>query len=127
PLMAASASRHSRWPLQKPPDHVNPARALQTVADLGARALCSTPVGDLLDAGMRLAREVTQSDHAVFFERSPGGDALLMRAGIGWRPGVIGRVSLSTGQGSFGRYVLQQATRIADALPTHPEFGLPAV
>jgi two-component system, cell cycle sensor histidine kinase and response regulator CckA len=106
---------------------VNPARALQTVADLGARALSSTPVGDLLDAGMRLAREVTQSDHAVFLERSPGGDALLMRAGIGWRPGVIGRVSLSTGQGSFGRYVLAQPTRIVDALPSHPEFGLPAV
>jgi two-component system cell cycle sensor histidine kinase/response regulator CckA len=106
---------------------VNPTRALQTVADLGARALSSTPVGDLLDAGMRLAREVTQCDHAVFFERSPGGDALLMRAGIGWRPGVIGRVSLSTGQGSFGRYVLQQPTRVVDALPSHPEFGLPAV
>ncbi|MGV3520037.1 response regulator [Luteitalea sp.] len=106
---------------------MNPARALQTVADLGARALSSTPVGDLLDAGMRLAREVTQSDHAVFFERSPGGDALLMRAGIGWRPGIVGRVSLSTGQGSFGRYILQQPTRIVDALPSHPEFGLPAV
>ncbi|AMY10448.1 Blue-light-activated protein [Luteitalea pratensis] len=106
---------------------MNPARALQTVADLGARALSSTPVGDLLDAGMRLAREVTQSDHAVFFERSPGGDALLMRAGIGWRPGVIGRVSLSTGPGSFGRYVLQQPTRVVDALPSHPEFGVPAV
>ncbi|BCS33553.1 hypothetical protein TBR22_A27800 [Luteitalea sp. TBR-22] len=106
---------------------MNPARALQTVADLGARALSSTPVGDLLDAGMRLAREVTQSDHAVFFEASPGGDALLMRAGVGWRPGIIGRVSLSTGQGSFGRYILQQPTRIVDALPSHPEFGLPAV
>ena len=106
---------------------MNPARALQTVADLGARALSSTPVGELLDSGMRLAREVTHSDHAVFFERSPGGDALLMRAGGGWRPGVIGRVSLSTGQGSFGRFVLQQPTRIVDALPSHPEFGLPAV
>lgn len=106
---------------------MNPARALQTVADLGARALSSTPVGDLLDAGMRLAREVTQSEHAVFLERSPGGDALLMRAGGGWRPGVIGRVSLSTGQGSFGRFVMQQPTRLVDALASHPEFGLPAV
>ena len=106
---------------------MNPVRALQTVADLGARALSSTPVGELLDSGMRLAREVTQSAHAVFFERSPGGDALLMRAGGGWRPGVIGRVSLSTGQGSFGRFILQQPTRAVDALPSHPEFGLPAV
>ncbi len=106
---------------------MNPVRALQTVADLGARALSSTPVGELLDSGMRLAREVTQSGHAVFFERSPGGDALLMRAGGGWRPGVIGRVSLSTGQGSFGRFILQQPTRVVDALPSHPEFGLPAV
>jgi signal transduction histidine kinase/ActR/RegA family two-component response regulator len=106
---------------------VNPARALQTVADLGARALSSTPVGDLLDAGMRLAREVTESDHAVFFERSPGGDTLLMRAGGGWRPGVIGRVSISTGQGSFGRFVLQQPTGLVDALASHPEFALPAV
>ena len=106
---------------------MNPTRALQTVADLGARALSSTPVGELLDAGMRLAREVTQSEHAAFLERSPGGDALLMRAGGGWRPGVIGRVSLSTGQGSFGRFVLQQPTRVVDALPAHPEFGLPAV
>jgi two-component system cell cycle sensor histidine kinase/response regulator CckA len=106
---------------------VDPARALQTVADLGARALSSTAVGDLLDAGMRLAREVTRADHAVFFERSPGGDALLMRAGGGWRGGIVGRVSLSTGQGSFGRFILQQPTRIVDALPSHPEFGLPAV
>ena len=106
---------------------MNPARALQTVAELGARALSSTPVGDLLDAGMRLAREVTQSDHAVFFERSVGGDTLLMRAGGGWRPGVIGRVSISTGQGSFGRFTLQQPTRLVDTLPSHPEFGLPAV
>ena len=106
---------------------MDPARALQTVADLGARALSSTAVGDLLDAGMRLAREVTRADHAVFFERSPGGDALLMRAGGGWRGGVVGRVSLSTGQGSFGRFILQQPTRIVDALPSHPEFGLPAV
>ncbi len=106
---------------------MNPVRALQTVADLGARALSSTPVGELLDSGMRLAREVTQADHVVFFERSPGGDALLMRAGGGWRAGVIGRVSLSTGPGSFGRFVLQQPTRVVDALPTHPEFGLPAV
>ncbi len=76
---------------------------------------------------MRAAREVTQAEHAVFFERSPGGDALLMRAGVGWRAGVINRMSLSTGPGSFGRYILQQPTRLVDALPSHPEFGLPAV
>ncbi|MBA2355829.1 MAG: response regulator [Acidobacteria bacterium] len=106
---------------------MDPARALKTVAEFGARALSSTPLPELLDTGAQLAREVTESQYAVFFERSPGGDALLMRAGGGWRPGVIGRVSLSTGAGSFGRYVLQQPSRLVGALPSHPDFGVPAV
>ncbi len=100
---------------------------LQTVAALGARALAGTPLPELLEAGMEAARSSTQADLAVLFERSPGGDTLLMRAGLGWRPGTIGRVSLSTGPGSFGRHVLQEPYVMVESLPTAPEFGLPAV
>ncbi len=102
-------------------------RALQTVADLGAHALAGLPLAELLDAGMAALCDSTGADFAVLLERSSGGDTLLMRAGAGWRPGTIGRVSLSTGAGSFGRHVLQQPFVAFDDLPRAPEFGLPAV
>jgi two-component system cell cycle sensor histidine kinase/response regulator CckA len=100
---------------------------METVARLGADALAGTPLSDLLEAGMAAVRRCTGADLAVLFERSSGGDTLLMRAGAGWRPGTIGRVSLSTGAGSFGRHVLQHPTVFSDSLPLAPEFGLPAV
>jgi two-component system, cell cycle sensor histidine kinase and response regulator CckA len=106
---------------------VNPTQALQTVADLGERALAGVPLSELLEAGLLAALDTTGSDLAVFLERSAGGDTLLMRAGAGWRGGVIGRVSLSTGAGSFGRYVLQRPSFLSDRLAQQPEFGLPAV
>ena len=102
-------------------------RALQTVSDLGERALAGTPVPELLDIGLELACEVTGSDLAVFLEWTAGGDTLLMRAGAGWRHGVVGRVSLSTGAGSFGRYLLQRPSASYEHLSSQPDFGLPAV
>ena len=102
-------------------------RALQTVAELGAHALAGKPLSELLESGMAAARESAGADLAVFFERSSGGDTLLMRAGAGWRSGTIGRVSLSTGPGSFGRHVLQHPAAFCDSLPLAPEFGMPAV
>lgn len=106
---------------------MDPTRSLQTVAELGASALGGTPLPDLLDAGMVAVRACTGADLAVLLERSSGGDTLLMRAGAGWRPGTIGRVSLSTGAGSFGRHVLQHEEVFSQSLPLAPEFGLPAV
>ena len=106
---------------------MNPTRALQTVAALGAQALEGMPLHSLLDAGMAALREGADADFAVLLERSAGGDVLLMRAGAGWRTGVVGRVSLSTGQGSFGRHVLRQPVVLSDHLSQAPEFGLPAV
>ncbi len=123
-MSGPTASRPTSRPL---PDGVHPPSVLQTVAALGARALAGTPLPELLDAGMDAARSSTRADLAVLFERSPGGDTLLMRAGLGWRPGTIGRVSLSTGPGSFGRHVLQEPYVMIESLPTAPEFGLPAV
>lgn len=106
---------------------MTPSLALQTLAALGADALAGMPLPSLLESGMAVVRDATGADLAVLFERSTGGDTLLMRAGSGWRPGIIGRVSLSTGAGSFGRHVLQHEAVFTDHLAQAPEFGLPAV
>jgi hypothetical protein len=43
---------------------VNPIQALQTVADLGERALAGVPLSELLDAGLLAVLDTTGRPHA---------------------------------------------------------------
>ena len=77
------------------------ARRQALVTSFSARAL-----GGGLDLDALLAEAAAHAAAALRVERAkvlqhrPGADDLLVRAGIGWEPGVVGRATLPTGMAS---------------------------
>ena len=73
------------------------ARLQSVVADLGERALRGAPLSQMLDDA---AIQVTQAlgiDFCKILELLPNHDALLMRAGTGWKPGYVGHATVGLG------------------------------
>jgi signal transduction histidine kinase/CheY-like chemotaxis protein len=105
-------------------------RQQQIVADLGSRALAGRDLHDLLERGIRAAVETLEVPFAALLEPMPGSDLLLMRAGIGWREGLIGQLILDGGHGaalahllSSGRPVIVEDGRAAHAFGTMSVFA----
>src|SRR5919107_3009806 len=77
------------------------ARRQALVTSFSARAL-----GGGLDLDALLAEAAAHAAAALRVERAkvlqhrPGTDDLLVRAGVGWDPGVVGRATLPTGMAS---------------------------
>ena len=65
------------------------ARQHAAIAALGQSALSGTPLEELLDETVRLLRRIFRADFAKALALTPDGGHLLMRAGVGWHPGVV--------------------------------------
>src|SRR5215210_7967588 len=82
------------------------ARQQVLVAELGLKALANYDLRSLMDeAVVRLARTLGV-EHAKIVEVLPGGEELLLRAGVGWREGLLGRAKEDAGCGSQAGYTL---------------------
>src|SRR4051794_39411267 len=82
--------------------HALEQRASQqaAIADLGLLALGGLAPDELMDRVSRRVASTLGVDHVWILERSGGGDRLRVRAGYGWRDGVIGRALLHRGRDS---------------------------
>ena len=65
-------------------------RQQEILAELGVSALRGTAFEQLLDMTVRRVAEGLQSELAKVLEYMPAENRLLMRAGIGWDPGLVG-------------------------------------
>jgi len=83
-------------------------RRHRSIVDLGLLATQEGSVDRLFEEAVRLVREGLDADAAKILERRPGG-ALLVRAGVGWPPGVVGEVEIPPGAESQASYALQVA------------------
>lgn len=83
-------------------------RAVQqaATAELGATAI-RTALPDLMDEAVALVARTLGVDHVRVLELTPGGDRLLLRAGVGWKEGLIGRAAVDLGPDSQAGYVLR--------------------
>ena len=63
------------------------AQLQSVVADLGERALRGAPLSQMLDDAANRLRRLSESITARSWSCYPNRDALLMRAGAGWKPG----------------------------------------
>ena len=77
------------------------ARQQETVAELGLLALSGRDLTDLLDRAMDAIRSTLDVELAGLLEALPGGDSFVLRAGVGWRPGLVGEVTLKGGHETF--------------------------
>jgi PAS domain S-box-containing protein len=102
------------------------ARQQATVAQLGRDALAGKDLQELMD---RIALQVTELlgvEYCKILELLPGGEELLLRAGAGWRDGLVGTTTLSTRNGSQSGFTLRQKEPvIVTDLPGDGRFHAP--
>jgi DNA-binding CsgD family transcriptional regulator len=83
-------------------------RQQSAVAELGNLALSGVDEDRLFAAAASGVAEELEVDASGILELLPGGDALLLRAGAGWRAGLVGRATLGSGLESHAGYALDR-------------------
>jgi PAS domain S-box-containing protein len=76
------------------------------IAELGLRALADDDLQAVMDAAVALVAQTLQVQYTKIVERLPGGEELLMRAGVGWKEGVVGNATEEAGLDSQAGYTL---------------------
>ncbi|HOX56567.1 MAG TPA: ATP-binding protein [Candidatus Paceibacterota bacterium] len=62
-----------------------------TVAALGQFAMMSNDIAALLNQAVLLVAQTLEVEFCYLLELQPGGKFLLLRAGVGWKPGQVGK------------------------------------
>ena len=84
-------------------------RQQEALANLGLSALSGTPIPELMDEAIELVARTLGVGFVKVLELLPGGDALLVRAGVGWEEGVVGSAEVGTNLESQAGYALISA------------------
>src|SRR5437667_12343254 len=83
------------------------ARQQEAVAHLGQQALAGAPPDELIAGAVAIVARVLEVPFASVLELRPESRTLLLRAGVGWRDGAVGRTVLPTDADSHAGYVLR--------------------
>lgn len=96
------------------------------IAELGLRALRGARLPDLMNDAAALVVETLNVEFCKILELLPDGKALRLRAGVGWREGLVGHYTVSAGPESQAGYTLTtQEPVILDDLRTEHRFNGP--
>jgi PAS domain S-box-containing protein len=76
------------------------------LAWLGQQALAEMDLDALLDEALALVKRTLEVDLVKIQELEPGGQELLLRAGLGWQPGAVGQARVNAGVDSQAGYTL---------------------
>jgi signal transduction histidine kinase len=94
----------------------------RAIADLGLLALAEHPRAQLFDGAVGLVREALNADFAKILEIQPQG-TLLVTAGAGWPPGIVGEFEVPDDGNSLASYALQQGVPVlVEDLPAERRF-----
>lgn len=83
------------------------ARQSQALAQLGQRALEEHDLSRLLQEAVVLTAQTLEVEYCKVLELLPLGEALLLRAGVGWSEGLVGQATVGTGTDSEAGYTLR--------------------
>src|SRR3978361_1735832 len=101
-------------------------RQQKILAALGVLALRGTPFPELLDHTARLAAEGLNADFGKILEFMPSEQRFLVRAGVGWEPGVVGSATVVAGIASPAGYALRTGKAvISNHLENEQRFRTP--
>ncbi|MEG3899815.1 MULTISPECIES: EAL domain-containing protein [unclassified Microcoleus] len=92
------------------------ARQQAAVAYLGQQALAETDLSALMDKAAVLIAQTLDVDYCQLLELLPSGHAFMLRAGVGWQPGLVGSATVTASARSQAGYTLLvgQATIVED-------------
>src|SRR4029077_11220868 len=89
-------------------------------------ALQTRDIGQILQRATELCAQGLDTRFAKVLEYLPDGDRLLVRAGVGWEPGIVGRVSLGVDLESPAGYAFQTGQMvISNHLQEETRFRTP--
>jgi PAS domain S-box-containing protein len=89
-------------------DHLEGALRQQSVlARFGELALRSNDLDEILTEACHLVGEALGTDLAKVMQLHEDGETLLVRAGVGWKPGVVGEVTVLTKDGTSEGHALK--------------------
>lgn len=101
------------------------ARQQRAVADLGRRALTAN-LATLMDEAVSVVAETLGVEYCKVLELLPEENALLLRAGVGWQEGLVGRAAVSASRQSQAGYTLLSDTPVVvEDLRTEERFSGP--
>ena len=104
----------------------NRARQQSAVAVLSRRALEGRDLTSMLDDAVSLVTRVLDVEFCKVLELAK--DTLSLRAGVGWKEGSVGKVSLPIGLGSHGGFTLLSSSPVVvEDLRTESRFKAPAL
>ena len=101
-------------------------RQQQLLAELGVLALQGTSLTDMLNHAARMTAEGSGVEYCKVLEYVPADDWLLVRAGVGWREGVVGNATVGADLASPAGFALQTGKPvISNHLENEQRFRTP--
>jgi two-component sensor histidine kinase len=101
-------------------------RQQELLAELGVLALKGTPFQELLDHTAHLTAEGLQAEFCKVMEHLPAENRLLVRAGVGWEPGIVGTATIGADLESPGGFALRTGKPvISNHLENEERFRTP--
>ena len=98
----------------------------RALAKFGVLALRADDLAEILTEACRLVGEAMRTDLAKVMELQPDGRNLLVRAGVGWRPGVVGRATVRADGSSEGFALDTNEPVVSENIDTEARFAYPA-
>jgi PAS domain S-box-containing protein len=103
------------------------AKQQEALAQLGERALVEPDLERLLNDAASTVALTLAVDFVKILELLPGDTGLLLRAGFGWKPDLIGSIPTSIEPKSYARYTLDSAVPIVtDEFAAETRFAAPS-
>lgn len=98
-------------------------RQQAAVARLGIYAFENTDIQALMDEVAREVAAMLEVDYCKVLELQPDGKELLLKAGVGWKEGLVGTATISSGLSSQAGYTLRSDKPvIVEDLSTEKRF-----
>jgi PAS domain S-box-containing protein len=101
-------------------------RRLAVATELGAAALKGEPLSPLMNRIVKSVAETLNVEYSKVLEWRPDQDLFLLRAGTGWRAGLVGAATVPAGNDSQAGYTLRSgAPVIVEDLRAETRFSGP--
>lgn len=99
----------------------------RVLAKFGELALSSDDLDEILTEACRLVSEALHTDRAKILELQDDGKTLFVRAGIGWKPGIVGHMRLSMSDHSSESFSIKAGEPVfTEDISKDDRFDVPA-
>jgi len=102
------------------------ARQQATIAKLSQRALSGLDLNTLMDEAVSTIAQTLEVEYCKVLELLPNGNVFLLKAGVGWSPGLVGYALVGANRNSQAGYnLISQEPVVVEDLPIDTRFSGP--